>query len=58
MENASPIKVVFDRFNLKGYGIGLLPNQKEVEVPHALPGDTAHIDWKKKKRPPQKGRLL
>lgn len=42
----------------KGYGAGFLPSGKEIEVAHAIPGDEILLAWKKKKRPPQKGRLL
>lgn len=52
------MQVKIDRFNLKGYGVGLLPNGKEVEVPHVIPGDEVTIDYKKKRHPPQKGRML
>ena len=52
------MQVKIDRFNLKGYGVGQLPNGKEVEVPHVIPGDEVTIDYKKKRHPPQKGRML
>jgi 23S rRNA (uracil1939-C5)-methyltransferase len=52
------VEIAFEKFNLKGYGVGRLPDGKEVEVPHAIVGDVALVDWKKKKRPPQKGRLF
>jgi 23S rRNA (uracil1939-C5)-methyltransferase len=53
-----PMLVQIQKFSLKGYGVGLLPNGKEVEVPHAVRGDQLSIDWKKKKKGPQKGRIL
>src|SRR5579859_4079712 len=53
-----PVPVQIQKFSLKGYGVGLLPNGKEVEVPHAVRGDQLSIDWKKKKKGPQKGRIL
>lgn len=49
--------VVISSFSSKGYGIGLVQS-KEVEVAHTVPGDRASISWKKKRYPPQKGRLL
>lgn len=51
------MQVKISEFTLKGYGTGLLPNGKEVEVPHAVRGDELLIEWKKKKRSPQKGRI-
>jgi len=52
------MQIEIERFTLKGYGIGFLPDGKEVEIPHAVPGDFLLIDYKKKRHPPQKGRLL
>lgn len=57
MERTS-VEVTIEKFTLKGYGVGPLSSGKEVEVAHAVPGDRLLVEWKKKKRPPQKGRLL
>ncbi|MBM3183905.1 MAG: 23S rRNA (uracil(1939)-C(5))-methyltransferase RlmD [Chlamydiae bacterium] len=59
MQNAPEIvEVQIKNLSLKGYGIGLLPKGKEVEVAHTVPGDQVRIGWKKKRHAPQKGRLL
>ena len=45
-------------FSKKGYGVGFSPTGREFEVAHAVAGDTVRIEWRKKRRSPQKGRLL
>jgi 23S rRNA (uracil1939-C5)-methyltransferase len=52
------VDVFIHDFSLKGYGVALLPRGQEVEVAHSVPGDQVRIEWRKKKHPPQKGRLL
>lgn len=39
----------------KGYGVAA---EKPLEVAHTVPGDQVLVQWKKKRHPPQKGRLL
>jgi len=51
-------EVTVGDFTPKGYGTALLPSGKEVEIAHTVPGDQVKIEWRKKRRPPQKGRLL
>lgn len=57
-ETLEPLQIKIKEFTLKGYGLAPLPLGKEIEVAHTLPGDTVLVDWKKKRRPPQKGRVL
>jgi len=52
------MQISVKKFSTKGYGVGCLPDGKEVEIPHTVPGDEVFIDWKKKRHPPQKGRVL
>lgn len=57
-DSQDAISVSIENLTRKGYGIGTLPSGKEIEIPHAVPGDSLLVDWKKKRRPPQKGRIL
>ena len=34
------------------------PKKREIEVAHSIPGDTVRIEWRKKRRGNQKGRLV
>lgn len=52
------LELTVEDFALRGYGTSTLPSGKEIEIAHTLPKDTARIEWKKKRKGPQKGRLL
>lgn len=52
------LKLTIQKLTAKGYGVAPLPSGQEVEVAHTLPGDEVLVSWKKKRHPPQKGRLL
>lgn len=52
------LKILIQKLTPKGYGVGVLPSKQEVEIPHAVPGDSLLIEWKKKRHLPQKGRIL
>lgn len=52
------LEVDIRKFSLKGHGIGILPGGQEIEVAHSVPGDQLKVEWRKRKHPPQKGRLL
>ena len=52
------VEILIKKLSPKGYGIGLLPQGKEIEVAHTVPGDQTRVTWRKKRHAPQKGRLL
>jgi 23S rRNA (uracil1939-C5)-methyltransferase len=52
------LKLSVDSYTLKGYGVASLPSGKEIEIAHAAAGDELLVEWRKKRRPPQKGRIL
>jgi 23S rRNA (uracil1939-C5)-methyltransferase len=55
---AETLEVPIQSFSKKGFGVALLPQGKEIEVAHSVPGDTVRIEWRKKRHGIQKGRLL
>lgn len=57
-ETSESLQLLIENFTSKGYGIGVLPNGNEIQVAHTIPGDQAIVAWRKKRRSPQKGRLL
>ena len=57
-ETLEALQISIEKFTPKGYGAGISPSGREIEIAHCVPGDTALIEWKKKRRPPQKGRLI
>jgi len=58
MRTPSETILEIQKFNSKGYGVGLLPLGKEIDIAHTIPGDTVRVEWRKKKKGPQTGRLL
>lgn len=52
------ISVEIQSFSSKGYGIASVPSGEKIEIAHSLPGDTLLVEWRRKKYPPQKGRIV
>lgn len=55
---AETLEISIQTFSKKGYGVGFLPQGREIEIAHSLPGDTVRVEWRKKRHGVQKGRLV
>ena len=52
------VEFAINKISSKGYGVGFLPQGREIEVAHCVPGDQVRVAWRKKRHGTQKGRLL